>query len=84
VQKKIEEEQKQRAAEGKKPLKKQKVETVVKSKVTKRPHLKIMEKVMQKIAQKLMEKLGEEFGMNTLMHAMRDKGVEEQIKELVQ
>ena len=39
---------------------------------------------MQKIAQKLIEKLGEEFGMNTIMHAMRDNTVEEQIKELVQ
>lgn len=83
VIKKNDEEQKQRAVEGKKPLKNKKVETVVKSKVTKRPHVKIMEKLMLRIAQKLAEKLGNEFGMNTIMHAMRDKGVEEQIKELI-
>lgn len=44
---KIEEEQKQRKADGKAPLKKSqtKVGNAVKSKVTKRPHLKIMEKL---------------------------------------
>lgn len=51
--KKIDEEQKQRIAEGKKPLKKAKVGNTVRSKVTKRPHMKIMEKLMAKIAQKL-------------------------------
>lgn len=57
--KKIEEEQKQRKAEGKAPLKKSqtKVGVTVKSKVTKRPHLKIMEKLKAKIAMKLQEKL---------------------------
>lgn len=50
--KKIDEEQKQRKAEGKAPLKKSqtKVGVTVKSKVTKRPHVKIMEKLRAKIA----------------------------------
>jgi len=37
-------------ADGKKPKKVGKVATTVTSKVTKRPHLKIMEKLTQKIA----------------------------------
>lgn len=56
--KRNEEEQKQRAAEGKRPLKTKKVETVVKSKVTKRPQLKMIDKIMFKIAEKLSQKLG--------------------------
>lgn len=55
----------------------------VKSKVTKRPHLKIMEKLRQKIAQKLTEKIGQELGIQNIMLAMKDKEVQEQIKELV-
>lgn len=75
--KKIEEEQKQRIAEGKKPLKKTKIATTVRSKVTKRPHIKMMEKLMAKIAQKLQEKIGQELGLNNIITAMKDKEVED-------
>lgn len=80
---KNEEEQKQRAAEGKRPLKKQKVETVVKSKVTKRPHLKMMDKIIFKIAERLQQKIGQELGLATLMNVMKDRNVQEQINELI-
>jgi len=82
--KKQEEDQKQRAAEGKKPLKKGKIATTVTTKVTKRPHLKILEKLTQKIAQKLQEKIGAQLGMSNILAAMKDKSVENQIKELVE
>ena len=82
--KRREEEQKQRAAEGKQPLKKARVATTVTTKVTKRPHLKILEKLSQKIAQKLQEKLGAQLGMPNILAAMKDKSVENQIKELVE
>ena len=45
--------------------------------------MKIMEKIMFKIAQKLEEKIGKELGLTNIMYAMRDKNVEEQIKELI-
>lgn len=50
---------------------------MVRSKVTKRPHVKIMEKLMLKIAQKLAEKIGNEIGLPNIMNAMKDKNVEE-------
>lgn len=79
---KNEEEQKQRAAEGKKPLKKR-IETVVKSKVTKRPQLKMMDKIILKIAERLAQKMGQELGIATLMNVMKDRNVQDQINELI-
>jgi len=54
----------------------------VTQKVTKRPHLKIMNKLKMKIANKLKEKLGEEFGEG-IMKALSDKTVDQQIKALI-
>lgn len=62
--------------------KKNNVPVTVKSKVTKRPHLKIMEKLRGKIASKLKEKLGAEFGEN-IMAALHDKSIDQQIKLLI-
>ena len=59
-----------------------KKQATVKTKVTKRPHQKIMDKLRQKIAQKLREKLGEEFG-EEIMVALKASQVDLQIKELV-
>jgi hypothetical protein len=42
-----------------------------------------MEKLTQKIAQKLQEKIGRELGLGNILSAMKDKTVEEQIKELI-
>jgi hypothetical protein len=49
----------------------------VKSKVTKRPHLKILEKIMSKIAYKLEEKIGSEIGITGIINALKDKAVED-------
>lgn len=38
---------------------------------------------MAKIAQKLQEKIGQELGLNNIITAMKDKEVEDQIKEMV-
>jgi len=70
-------------SEGLKPKKSgNKIPVTVKSKVTKRPHHKIMDKLRAKIAQKLQEKLGE-MGFGTILTALKDKTVDEQIKELI-
>lgn len=84
MRKKLEEEHRRREEEAGSPLrqKKSKLPTTVTSKVTKRPHLKIMEKLKQKIADKLREKLGAAFG-NDIILALGDKGVDLQIKALV-
>lgn len=42
-----------------------------------------MEKLILKIAQKLAEKMGHEMGLTNIMNAMKDKNVEDQIKELI-
>jgi uncharacterized protein YbcV (DUF1398 family) len=42
-----------------------------------------MEKLTQKLAQKLQEKIGAELGLTNIMKAMKDKTVEDQIKELI-
>lgn len=42
-----------------------------------------MEKLAQKLAQKLSEKIGAELGLTNILNAMKDKTVEEQIKELI-
>lgn len=52
------------------------VPVVVKSKVTKRPHLKIMAKLKEKIAARLREQIGEELG-NDIMTALEDKTIEQ-------
>lgn len=38
---------------------------------------------MLKIAQKLAEKLGNELALTNIMNAMKDRNVEDQIKELI-
>ena len=76
------EENDRRFAEGEKPLKKTKVPTTVTSKVTKRPHLKIMEKLKSKIAQILQQKMND-MGYGMILAALKDKTIEEQIKDLV-
>jgi hypothetical protein len=58
------------------------VPVTVKSKVTKRSHLKIMSKIKAKIADKLKEKIGAELGAD-IMSALQDKSIELQIKALV-
>ena len=42
-----------------------------------------MEKLKQKIAMRLTQKIGQELGIENIMLAMKDKDVQEQIKELV-
>ncbi len=71
-------EHKQKEEEAGSPLKrkKDKIPTTVSSKVTKRPHMKIMMKLQQKIAAKLQEKLGAEFGVN-IMTALKDKSIQD-------
>lgn len=82
VKRQIQEENERRFAEGEKPLKKTKVPTTVKTKVTKRPHIKIMEKLKSKIAQILQKKMND-MGYGMILAALKDKNIEEQIKELV-
>jgi hypothetical protein len=84
LKKQKDEEHKKKEEEAGSPLKrrKDKIPTTVSSKVTKRPHLKIMMKLQQKIALKLQEKLGAEFGEN-IMTALKDKSIQEQIQELI-
>lgn len=60
MQKKLDEEHKAMEQEAGSPLKrkKTKVPVTITSKVTKRPHLKIMEKLKSKIAEKLRDQIG--------------------------
>lgn len=61
-----------------------KIPTTVTSKVTKRPHMKIMDKVKQKIASKLAEKIGIELGgVENIVTFLNDKIIHNQIKELI-
>lgn len=68
IKRQLEEEHKQKEEEAGSPLrrKKAKIPVTVTSKVTKRPHLKIMEKLKAKIAEKLRERIGEELGANIM------------------
>ncbi len=55
----------------------------VTSKVTKRPHLKIMEKIIAKIQIKLREKMGQQYGGGLFLQALKDKQMEKQIVNMV-
>ena len=61
---------------------KRRAQVEISSKVTKRPHLKIMEKIRTKIEQKLREKIGLQFGED-IMQALRDQSIEQSIKTLM-
>eukprot|EP00347_Sterkiella_histriomuscorum_P023625 403333949 len=62
------------------PKRRPKVE--ITSKVTKRPHLMIIQKITAKIEEKLKERIGLQYGFN-INQALQDKGVERVIKDLM-
>jgi len=62
--------------------KKQKFPVEVASKVTKRPHMKIMDKLRMKIAAKLKEKMGDTMGEN-IFQALKAKQVEGTVKDML-
>jgi hypothetical protein len=65
------------------PLEKKKSQISIKSKVTKRPYLKIMESIKTKLIQQLQKKIGEEFGENIRL-AIQDKTIAQTIRILVE
>ena len=83
-QQELDEIHKQREEEAGSPLrrKKEKIALAITQKMTKRPHLKIMQKLRLKLAQKLEEKLGLEHG-ELIRDALEDKQVAQHIKMLI-
>jgi hypothetical protein len=51
----------------------------VRTKVTKRPHLKIIDKIRNKIAAKLALKIGNAMGFDDILEALKDKAINDDI-----
>ena len=74
---------KHKMVEEEKSQERRKSQISVKSKVTKRPYLKIMDKIKTKLIQSLQKKIGEEFGENIRL-AIQDKTLQQTLRLLVE